>query len=379
MADSGGDSKGGGSSGMIGKVFATVFGAVVAPVLVAVGVKYLAPKDETKPPPPPPPVVAADKSADKDKDAVPKDTDEKKDAKEKKGDKSGKDLAPAKDPTLHLADTDLARRWYVYERVTEKVGEKTGDKDKKGSDKAPKDTGAIHYVYSRANAKDAAGFFRNQDKAILCTGKPGGLVSQEAYENYALAVEYKWQPVPPPGPGEKAKPRRSSLVLHAQDEGKVWMPGVQCLIRPGDTGSLLLRGEPDRVKVSARFVEKEDKETKKDLKLGLTTLRRSYKPDAPPKVVASGTKGWTGILYRLNHEPGLSEDEEPAAGKDDLEKSADWNTLECVCDGDSIVVKLNGKEVNVCKNVTPHVGRIVFLADGTPILFRRVDLTPLKK
>ena len=57
----------------------------------------------------------------------------------------------------------------------------------------------------------------------------------------------------------------------------------------------------------------------------------------------------------------------------------EWNTLECICDGDSITNILNGKVVNKCTDASHTKGKILFQSEGAEVFFRRIDLKPLKK
>jgi hypothetical protein len=55
----------------------------------------------------------------------------------------------------------------------------------------------------------------------------------------------------------------------------------------------------------------------------------------------------------------------------------EWNTMECIADGNELTVILNGTVVNHAFNVNPTSGHIQIQAEGAEILFRRVDLIPL--
>src|SRR3954447_7623617 len=67
-------------------------------------------------------------------------------------------------------------------------------------------------------------------------------------------------------------------------------------------------------------------------------------------------------------------------GKNEVENpSGQWNTLECVCDGDKITNILNGKVVNHGTNASHTKGKILFQSEGAEVFFRRIDLLPLKK
>ena len=62
-------------------------------------------------------------------------------------------------------------------------------------------------------------------------------------------------------------------------------------------------------------------------------------------------------------------------GGQDAEKPlGEWNTLECVCDGDRITNILNGKVVNAGTGATPSRGKLLFQSEGAEVFFRRIDL-----
>src|SRR5438067_2070334 len=100
----------------------------------------------------------------------------------------------------------------------------------------------------------------------------------------------------------------------------------------------------------------------------------SYDPAAPAKVFAGGPRiNWYG------RDPGWK-DVQGFRGKDDVEHPAgQWNTLECVCAGDTITNILNGKVVNRGTNSSHTKGKILFQSEGAEVFFRKIELLPLKK
>src|SRR5262249_26782573 len=67
-------------------------------------------------------------------------------------------------------------------------------------------------------------------------------------------------------------------------------------------------------------------------------------------------------------------------GKHDVEKLVgEWNRLECICAGDSITNILNGTVVNAGVNASLTKGKILFQSEGAEVLFRKIELLPLKK
>jgi hypothetical protein len=62
-----------------------------------------------------------------------------------------------------------------------------------------------------------------------------------------------------------------------------------------------------------------------------------------------------------------------------VEKPAgEWNTIECVCAGSRVTVKLNGTVVNEAYDVFPAEGPILLQCEGSEVFFRTVELRPLK-
>lgn len=77
-----------------------------------------------------------------------------------------------------------------------------------------------------------------------------------------------------------------------------------------------------------------------------------------PTVVSTG---------RLARTPG------PATEK----PQGEWNVFEIVVAGDTITTTVNGQFIQRMTGVQPSGGTIAFQSEGTPIDFRRVELTPL--
>ena len=66
--------------------------------------------------------------------------------------------------------------------------------------------------------------------------------------------------------------------------------------------------------------------------------------------------------------------------KKDAEKpTGEWNTIECICDGDKIVNIVNGVVVNEGTNASETKGRILLQSEGAEVFYRKVELIPLKK
>ena len=63
----------------------------------------------------------------------------------------------------------------------------------------------------------------------------------------------------------------------------------------------------------------------------------------------------------------------------DAEKpNGEWNTVEVVCDGDSITNIVNGVVVNKGTKASLAKGRITLQSEGAEVFYRKVELRPLK-
>lgn len=60
-------------------------------------------------------------------------------------------------------------------------------------------------------------------------------------------------------------------------------------------------------------------------------------------------------------------------------KLGEWTTVECVCDGATLTVSVNGVKVNHAYNVTPAAGKILLQTEGFEVYFRKFEIHPLKK
>ncbi len=204
--------------------------------------------------------------------------------------------------------------------------------------------------------------------AIRVSGKVfGGFVTEKEYENYRLVVEFKW--------GQKTWPPRekatmdSGILLHCVGAdgaaGGVWLESIECQMIEGGTGDfILVRGK----NTPSLTVEAEFRPTG-----SFGGKQAYYKPGAPPVKFTSGRINWFARDPDWKDVLGFRGD------KDVEKKAGEWNTLECVCAGDTITNILNGVVVNRGTGASHTKGKILFQSEGAEVFFRRIDLLPLKK
>lgn len=211
--------------------------------------------------------------------------------------------------------------------------------------------------------------FREDGPPLLrVSGKVfGGIVTRKEYENYHLVVEFRWGPKTWP-PREKAA-RDSGILLHCVGEdgaaGGVWMESIECQMIEGGTGDFILVGGKGRPSMTVRAEQRPT--------AGGKRKEPYFNPEAEPMKFTGGRINWFARDPDWKDVLGFR-------GQHDVERPVgEWNTLECVCDGDKITNILNGKVVNAGTNASHTRGKILLQSEGAEVHFRRIDLLPLKK
>ncbi len=170
---------------------------------------------------------------------------------------------------------------------------------------------------------DPKGVFRVEDGVIHVSGEEfGALTTADEFENYRLTVEFRWGERRYP-PRENAK-RDSGILVHCTGPDKIWTKSIECQVQEGDCGDFWL--------VSGTTIEVDGK------------LEKSFRQKT-----------------------------------DDAEKPVgQWNTIEVICDGDTITNIVNGKIVNRGTRASVTRGRILLQSEGAEVFFRKVELVPVK-
>ncbi len=223
-------------------------------------------------------------------------------------------------------------------------------------------TGFYTYLAKLGKNNDPENVFTVKDGAIRVSGKIFGcFVTEKEYENYHLVVEFKWG-TETHAPRAKAA-RDSGILLHCVGEdgaaGGVWMESIECQMIEGGTGDFILVKGKNQPTMTAR-AEKFRGEY-------------YYYPKGEPMKFPPGRINW------FDRDPHWK-DVKGFRGRYDLEMPVgEWNTLECICDGDKITNVLNGTVVNAGTNASHTKGKILFQSEGAEVFFRKIELLPLKK
>lgn len=222
-------------------------------------------------------------------------------------------------------------------------------------------TGFYTYLSDHGKDSDPNKVFTVVDGMIRVSGQDFGcFTTNDEFENYRLIVEFAWgdETFEP----RKERTRDSGILLHCigADGGHgPWMESIECQIIEGGTGDFIVcSGQGKRPRITCR-VENRDG--------GLYFAREGG--EAVTK--DSGRVNWWGRDPAWKDVLGFR-------GEEDVEKPVgEWNTLEVVCDGDTITNILNGVVVNKATDVQPTKGKILFQSEGAEIFFRRIELVPL--
>jgi uncharacterized protein YdeI (BOF family) len=221
------------------------------------------------------------------------------------------------------------------------------------------------FLQGRGRNNDPKKVFTIQDGMIRISGEEWGCITSEReYENYRLLVEFKW--------GEKTfsprveNARDCGILLHSvgEDGGSegIWMRSIECQIIEGGTGDFIVVGDgSDRFSITCPVAP----EMQEDSYI--------FKPGGQAATIHKDRINWYGRDPNWKDVIGFR-------GAKDVEKPVgEWNTLECVANGDEITIYLNGTLVNRDGQVRPNKGRIQIQSEGAEILFRKVELEPLER
>lgn len=244
-----------------------------------------------------------------------------------------------------------------------------------GSDQQEKSENTIHlfngenldgwYTYLKGigKDKDPNNVFSVQDGMIRITGEDwGAIVTDEEYENYHLILEFKWGGGTHEPRADRA--RDCGVLLHSIGEdgaySDTWMYSIECQIIEGGTGDFIVVGDrTDKFSITSPVASE---------KQGSSWV---YQPGGQMETINGGRINWWGRSPEWKDTIGFRGD------RDVEHPVGEWNKMECIAGGDSIIVKLNDVIVNKAFDVKPSKGRIQIQSEAAEIYFRRVDLIPM--
>jgi len=209
---------------------------------------------------------------------------------------------------------------------------------------------------------DPKGVFTVKNGVIHVSGEEwGGLTTVDEWTNYRLTVEWRWGGKNLPPRVDRA--RDSGILLHGTGEdgagGSGWLESIEYQIIEGGTGDMILVRGKSRPSATVEIERDAKKET-------------YWKKGGEKMTRDSGRFNWYGRDRAWQDKLGYR-------GPVDVEKPVgQWNKSEVIASGDTLKYYLNGKLVLEATGVRPTAGKIQFQSEAAEILFRKIELKPLK-
>jgi hypothetical protein len=227
-----------------------------------------------------------------------------------------------------------------------------------------KDLSGFYTYLHDSKYKDTKGVFSVKDGMLNISGEEfGGLTTRDEYHDYVLIVEWKW--------GErtfgsrKRAARDSGLLLHCVGAdgaaGGNWMESQECQIIEGGCGDfIMVSGKGNKPSLTCETRLGPDKQL-------------YYEKGGKSETRDSSRFNWWGRDPRWKDVLGFR-------GARDVEKPVgEWNTMQVICDGDTITNIVNGNVVNVGTKSSLTKGKIIIQSEGAEIIFRKIEIRPLVK
>jgi len=172
-----------------------------------------------------------------------------------------------------------------------------------------------------------------RDGLLVSLGNPGGhLITEKEFSNYELIVEYRFSKTP----------GNCGVLVHASTPRrlyKMFPQSVEVQMMHENAGDFWCIGENIEV------------------------------PDMEQRRPRNEGQKFGGDAKDARHILNLVDGAEQPLGE--------WNSMKIVCQGDEIIVHVNGTLVNHGFNSTVTSGKIALQAEGSEVEFRKVQLTPL--
>jgi len=212
--------------------------------------------------------------------------------------------------------------------------------------------------------------------AIRVSGENwGGFITKEAFANYHLVVEFRWGDLS--WGTRKDRALDGGILVHArgpdgnsrEDFNGPWMNSIEYQLIEGATGDFIrVRGHGwDGKPLPAPNMLG----TVRTLRNGQT----NWDPNGELKVFDENARGRLCVSYKDPDWGG----ELGYRGANDVEKPVgQWNKVEIICKGDTLIFMLNGQVVNMATKCTFSSGKILFQSEGAEHFFRRIELHPVR-
>ncbi len=175
------------------------------------------------------------------------------------------------------------------------------------------------HVYLKEPGVDPKEIWKVHEGAIWCKGDPFGFLrTKEEYGDFKLVLEWRWP----------EEPTNSGVLLRMTSEDKIWPLCLEAQLKHERAGDVVGMG---------------------------CDFNENIRP--------------AGEFFRVAPRRNPSNEKEPG----------EWNTYEIICKGDTVELYVNGEFQNKATGVqVPPRGHIGLQSEGSPIMFRNIELTPLR-
>lgn len=228
------------------------------------------------------------------------------------------------------------------------------------------------YVWMRDTAyEDPRNIFTVNDQGQLHISGDGygGLITKQSYRDYHMVIEFKW--------GEttwktrKDRARDSGVLFHCHGAdggyGNTWQASIEAQIIEGGVGDFLVltgkdpkTGETIPTSLTAEITKDRDGE-------------KIWKKGGEKVTISAGRINWL-------HRDVDWADKINYRGRQDVESEfGEWTRMDVICQGDHVLVKVNGVTVNEGFEVKPSQGRLLVQTELAEMFVRRWELWPLGK
>jgi hypothetical protein len=217
-------------------------------------------------------------------------------------------------------------------------------------------SGFSPYINGGTVGSDPKGYFRVENGMLHVLGMGqtgttmpfGYLATNNSYTNYRLRFQYKWGTTKFAPRNTSSSPRDSGLLTFVTGSDRIWPTCVEVQVQEHDTGDLWLLDPGIATSATTNVAS-------------TSTTPPTYKVDGTSKTVNGG---------RIIH-------------SQSVDSLTDWNMVDVIVEGSSIVVMVNGVVVNCATNIkgpdgNPLTeGRIAFQAEGAEAWYKDIQIKPL--
>ncbi len=180
-------------------------------------------------------------------------------------------------------------------------------------------------LFSEKAGADGSPWQWSDDGVLHCRGTPlGYLATKESFSDFVLRLQWRWP---------QGKEGKGGVLINFSGEDRIWPKSLEAQINAGQAGDFW----------------------------GLAGFEFTG-PAERMKTIDHPQFG------RLTHLPRTTDAERPAG---------QWNDYEIRAEKESVVLRINGREVNRANRGKAPAGPIVLTAEGSPIEFRNIRIQKL--